>query len=108
MSVIFTGCSKNQSTQNVSEESLLFVSATCSHCANVKKFISDNGIQDKVQYREVEAFQNEENTNLFIEKSTICAIPNEDRGVPLFFDGGKCYLGEDDVISRLRTKANAK
>ena len=102
----------NQATanQNVSEsdEVILFVSSTCGHCANVKKFISDNEIQNKVQYKEIEAFTGQENTNLFNEKATICAIAYENRGVPLLFDKGKCYLGEIEVTDYFKAKAGIK
>jgi glutaredoxin len=108
IAAVFIGCGKKQTTKNVSEEPLLFVSSTCGHCANVKKFISDNEIQNKVQFKEIEAFQIQENTNLFNEKATICAIPNENRGVPLLFDSGKCYLGEVQVMDYFKTKAGIK
>lgn len=103
---IMAGCAeKPASTDTAVKEPIFFYSNTCGHCQKVKQYIADNKIKDKVSYSEVEAFSTEENLNLFNEKATACGIPEEQRGVPLIFEKGKCYVGSVEGIDYFKNKA---
>ena len=102
-----TACGdQNASTNTVgSDEVILFVSQSCGHCANVKKYISDNNLKGKVSYQEVEAWDTQEHIDLFNEKSDTCDVPKNNRGVPLLYTKDKCYSGEVEVMNYFKKAA---
>jgi predicted DCC family thiol-disulfide oxidoreductase YuxK len=79
---------------------LLFYSDSCPHCQNVEKYISENGVRQKLKFRELEVSQNQTNAQTLERKARGCGL-NTDQGVgiPLFFDGQKCYQGDTAIIS---------
>jgi len=114
---ILLGCSKKEASvgvtnQNTSSQYLLigptlFISSSCGHCANVKKFISDNDVTDKVQFAEKEVSESLVNYNTWLQAGKSCGI-TEKLGVPLLYDNGKCYMGEVEVMDYFKTKAGIK
>lgn len=87
---------------------ILFYGNGCPHCENVEKFIKDKNITSKIQFSELEVFNNDKNAKILREKARICRIDSTQIGVPFLWDGQKCFLGEDDVISFLKSKAGIK
>jgi len=109
---VFSGCAKKEETGYLNnsevEKAIFFYSDSCSHCQKVKAYIKDNAINKKVFYREVAAFANQENMNLFRQKASECGLGEYQRGVPLVYSQGKCYLGDIEVIKFFKEEASKK
>lgn len=79
---------------------ILFYSDSCSHCKNVEEYINSNGIKDKLSFQELEVSKNQANASLLQKKARQCGLdPNQGLGVPFFFDGEKCLIGDQDIIN---------
>lgn len=83
---------------------ILFYGNGCPHCANVDKFVEENGVKEKVDFRKLEIFGNKENSKLMAEKFKACGLSTESMGVPFLWDGEKCYSGDADVIEFFKQK----
>ena len=93
-------------TQNRPEGMIFFYSETCPHCKNVEKFLEENkNVTDKVEFSKLEVSENKDNGAFLVEVSTKCGISTKDIGVPLFWDGEKCTVGDVDIINLLKKKA---
>lgn len=87
---------------------VLYWGKGCPHCENVKKYIRENNLDDKLKiaYREV-YYDNGNQTKL---EETVKLCPEVDIsqgiGVPLSFDPKekKCILGDTPVIEWLKNK----
>ncbi len=81
---------------------ILFYSDTCPHCENVDRFIVENNIKDKIKFRELEVSNSKANSQLLYNKAKKCGLYIDDGiGVPFFFDGENCILGDEDIINFL-------
>ncbi|MDZ7799038.1 MAG: glutaredoxin domain-containing protein [Patescibacteria group bacterium] len=100
--IILSGCSEKAETK-VSGDIILFVSRTCGHCAKVKEYIKQNNINNLVNYREVEAYDSDENYSLFNQKADECDLSQ--RGVPMVYAGGECQIGSPNVINFFENQA---
>jgi len=90
---------------NKKPEMILFFGETCPHCKTVDSYIADNGIRAKLQFQELEVYNNPNNSQLLIQKARQCGISTTGGvGVPLFFDGKNCLQGSDSIINFLKTK----
>lgn len=84
---------------------ILFYSNSCPHCKNVEDFINTNNVKSKLKFRELEVSQNQNNANLMIAKAKICGLDtSQGLGVPFFFDGQTCLIGDVDIISFFQKK----
>ncbi len=78
---------------------ILFYSETCPHCKIVEDYIAANHIKDRYQFRELEVSQDQANAALLAKKASQCGLdPNQGLGVPFFFDGEKCLMGDQEII----------
>ncbi|MFH1366975.1 MAG: hypothetical protein ABIH38_03220 [Patescibacteria group bacterium] len=103
---IIVGCGeKSASTDTAPKEPIFFYSNDCGHCQKVEQYIADNKVDEKVEYSKVEAFSTEENYNLFNTKAAGCQIPESQRGVPMIYENGRCYVGEIEAIDFFKSKA---
>jgi len=84
---------------------ILFIGTGCPHCANVEKFVADNGIDKKVTFETREVYLNRANAALMTKRAASCGMATDQLGVPLFWDGSKCYSGDTDIIKYLREQA---
>lgn len=92
----------SQQNQNVEpgNEKILFYGDTCPHCKNVEEFMSANGTRDKLSFRELEVYRNQTNAQLLAATAKKCGLDTSAGvGVPFFFDGEKCLLGDQDIIN---------
>jgi len=81
---------------------ILFYGDTCPHCEVVEEFIAENNIKEKIQFKELEVYNNKANAQLLYKKATSCGLDVEQGvGVPFFFDGKNCLLGNKDIIDFL-------
>jgi len=75
-----------------------FHSKTCAHCAIVDQYISDNKISQKLYFVSQQLETDPEAVAFLKDVGKKCTISDADLGVPLFWDGTKCYLGDQSVI----------
>lgn len=79
---------------------ILFYGDTCPHCKNVENYIAANNIKAKFSFQELEVYNNKDNAQLLGEKATQCGLDTTNGvGVPFFFDGQKCILGDQEIIN---------
>ena len=89
---------KKQPTQ------ILFYSDTCPHCKLVEQYITDNNVRGYLAFRELEVSTNTSNSQLLGKKAAGCGINGDSIGVPLFFDGQNCLVGDSDIIKYFASK----
>lgn len=91
---------------NVPEGIILFYGEGCPHCKNVDDFISQNNIQEKVEFSNLEVWNNEGNREILRKVIQTCGIASDQVGVPLLYDGkGTCLMGDVDAINFLKNAA---
>ncbi|MFA5827999.1 MAG: hypothetical protein WC841_01370 [Candidatus Shapirobacteria bacterium] len=84
---------------------ILYWGEGCSHCENLKKYITDNKIEERLKIEYKEIWKNESNLNDL--KETIKSCPEIDPsagiGVPLVFftSEKKCILGDTPTIDKI-------
>lgn len=85
---------------------VLFSGDGCSQCTKVDTFIAANDVATKIQFVELEVFNNSFNKRVLIDKATVCGMDVQEIGVPFLWDGqGKrCVIGYLDVIDFFKTK----
>lgn len=78
---------------------ILFYSDSCPHCQNVETYINENGIKDKIRFEKKEVSQNQANATLLERKARQCNLDmTQGLGVPFFFDGQECLVGDEPII----------
>lgn len=78
---------------------ILFYSTSCPHCQIVEKYISDNNIAAKLKFQKLEISQDPVNASLLEKRARECGLDvSLGLGVPFFFDGQKCFLGDQEII----------
>ena len=98
-----------QITEATASQIILFVGDGCPHCADVESYIAQNKITDKVSFTEEEVYHNQDNAKELVEKASACGLSTNSIGIPFLWDGeggGKCVVGEDDVIAFFKSKAS--
>jgi len=81
---------------------ILFFSNSCPHCKIVEQYISDNNIDAKIKFQKLEVSQDPANAALLEKKAQACGLDvSQGLGVPFFFDGQKCFLGDQEIIAYL-------
>jgi len=79
---------------------ILFYGDGCPHCEIVDEYIANNNVKDKYQFQKLEIFNNKQNAQLMAQKTRQCGLDtSQGMGVPFFFDGQNCYLGDQDIIN---------
>jgi len=79
---------------------MLFTDERCPHCKNVEDYITQNKIKNKFNFQELQINNNPGNAKLFTQKVKQCNLISS--GVPLFFDGKNCIIGDTDIIAFLK------
>lgn len=80
---------------------LIFTSPTCPHCQAVKEFVSTNSLESKLPIKFLDLTQNQSYSNLLSQKASICQIDQKSIGIPFYFYGGKCLMGDQPIIDVL-------
>jgi hypothetical protein len=83
---------------------ILFYSDSCPHCKIVEQYISDNNVKNYLVFGQLEVSKNPANSQLLVEKATSCGISTDSLGVPFFFDGKNCFVGDQDIIKYFESK----
>jgi glutaredoxin len=97
----------NQVTGTNSNQAILFTREDCPHCQNVKKFIADNHVDQKISFQELDVKTDQTNSNLLIQKATDCKLDTNKIGVPFYWHDGQCLIGDTDIISYFNSQIAA-
>jgi len=87
---------------------ILYYSSTCPHCKNVDKYLEENDSQNSLGIAQKEVSIDEANANDFFNKAKKCNISEEEAGVPMLWDGEKCTVGDQPIISYVKEKLDEK
>lgn len=90
--------------QTKAPELILFYSNYCPHCKNVEKYISDNDLKNKITFTELEVADNQANAQILVSQAKKCGLDTNGIGVPLFYDGTNCLIGDTNIINYFATK----
>lgn len=83
---------------------ILFYSDSCPHCQNVEAYIEENGVKNMIKFEEKEVSQNKTNAALMERKATDCGLDTtQGLGVPFFFNGKECLMGDEPIINYFKT-----
>lgn len=84
---------------------IFFYGDTCPHCKNVEDYMAQNNIRARLSFQELEVYNNSKNAQLLAQTAQKCGLDtSQGIGVPLFYDGQTCILGDQDIINYLKTK----
>ena len=87
-----------------SAEMILFYSDSCPHCQNVEAYINENGISNKIKFSQKEVSRSQTNATLMERKANDCGLDTtQGLGVPFFFDGKECLVGDESIINYFKT-----
>lgn len=82
---------------------ILYYGSTCPHCKIVENYLQKNDPENKLDIRQKEVSQNQENRDEFVAKAKDCALNVSQLGVPMLWDADsqKCYVGDQPIIDFL-------
>lgn len=91
--------------KNSATNMILFFGDTCPHCKDLKEYIVKNNVKAKLNFKELEVYNNRGNAALLSAKAKSCGLDTiQGVPVPFFFDGQNCYVGSDKIEEFLATK----
>lgn len=113
--VLGAGCANIQGTTKGTEQTvmqkpvdetqdgalILYWAEGCSHCESVKAKIVNARADDKLNIIRKEAYDDEENMREFYTVAKYCQIPEYQMGVPMLWDGDKCYRGVEEIMDAI-------
>ncbi len=106
LSDMLKGMFGNEVSAQEKSDIVLYYGDGCPHCANVEKYIQENGIKNKISFEEKEVYENKENAEQMAEDASYCDIDVESFGVPFLWADGKCLMGDEDIIDFFKQKVN--
>jgi glutaredoxin len=86
------------------EGMILFYRDGCEYCENVDKYVQDNKVEEKINFQRLEVSKNSGNAQVLVQKAQACGLPTDQIGVPFFWDGSKCIVGDQDIIAFFQEK----
>lgn len=97
---------KNNSLLDIANKIIFFYGANCPFCVNVENFMTENKVEEKIQFEKKEVFYDENNANLLLKIVQKCGLPDDKIGVPMLWDGynSKCIVGDKDIINFFQEK----
>lgn len=108
--VLLSACGTTNTNQNlpVGEASIppgnfYFKSSSCAHCKVVDSYITENNVQQKVFFVTREINTDASAVALLKSIGKKCLLSDTELGVPLFWDGSNCYIGDQEVIEYFKT-----
>ena len=102
---------ENRETSEIqldNSQKVLYVSDSCPHCRNVEDFVEKNNVFEKVSFIQKEISKNIANAKELESRGASCQIPTAELGVPLFWNGEKCFLGDQEIIQYFQSQLNEK
>lgn len=108
------GCAfQNQDTQNQNAQInqddssiIFFYGEECPHCQAVEEYFSKNNVSEKVEFSQREVYHEKGNAALMAEKAKVCGIGEDELGVPMLWNEGRCLFGDVDIINFFNEKLN--
>ena len=86
-------------------KTIFFYGITCPHCAKVEEFFKENKIEEKFQFEKKEVYENKTNAKILILiAKKKCSLPENEIGVPFFWTGEKCIVGDEPIINYFKEK----
>lgn len=89
------------------EGMVLFYGEGCPHCENVKEYVTENGISDKIFFEQKEVHEGN-NMEEISYRAKQCGISKDSLVIPLLWDGSKCYMGDNDIINYFKKRLDGK
>ena len=105
MFLIGTGCQNNNSKIIKkpiiipTDHAILYHTLTCSHCIKVLNFMKQQKINQDKHIILKNPFKNKTDYNEYSQVIETCNIPLTQVGVPLLWDNGKCFRGDQAIIN---------
>lgn len=90
----------------IPEGIIFFYGEKCFYCKNVEEFISQNKIEENIDFIKLEVWNNKENQAVLMEVAKKCGIDPNNVGIPLLYDSNKCFSGDVDVIKFFQDKVS--
>src|SRR3989339_686783 len=88
-----------QRGQESASQAILFYGDGCPHCENVDEYLTANDVRSRVSFQELEVYNNKSNAQLLAKKAQACGLDSSQGiGVPFFYDGSQCYMGDQPII----------
>jgi len=108
VAVLVFNWQKNNNPQPSSgvKDMILFYGDTCPHCEALEEWIKNNNIEEKVEFSKLEVYNNQENQKILVEKATACGITTDSIGVPFFWNGADCIVGDQPIEDFLQQVIN--
>jgi glutaredoxin len=98
--LVIWGRRQNSSTVTGNTDKIFFYGDTCPHCKNVEEFMATNGTRNKLAFQELEVYNNQANAQLLGQTAKKCGLDTDAGiGVPFFYDGNKCLMGDQEIIN---------
>ena len=84
---------------------IFFYGSDCPHCKNVEEYLDGSDVRTKLSFQELEVYNNQKNAQLLAKKAQKCRLDvSQGIGVPFFFDGQNCIVGDENIINFFKTK----
>jgi len=88
---------------------VLYYRDGCVHCANVEKFMAENGVKEKIVKLEVkEGAIDRANADEMLKYAKKCQIPLSTLGFPFLWTGSSCLMGDVDIIDYFSGQIKSK
>jgi glutaredoxin-related protein len=90
------------------ENPMLFWGTTCPYCHEVIEEIGERGLDEQIDIEMLEIYENKENLDIFREKIEVCNINPNRAGVPLLYYEEECFIGPNQILSKLTQMADGE
>ena len=90
---------------NTQADVVLYWGEGCPHCENVKKFIQDSQVDQKISINQLEVYKNKVNQKAMQDAAMRCNMDiSQGLGVPLAVIDNKCLVGDTPIIDAIKQK----
>jgi glutaredoxin len=98
--------STNETADNTTSTLSLYYRADCAHCQNVDKFMQENNVTATIPVEMKEVMENIKNNNELMVRAANCGYDLSSVGVPMLYDRGTCYSGDEEIINYFKGRLN--
>ena len=96
----------NGTADNTTSTLSLYYRADCAHCQNVEKFMQENNVTATIPVEQKEVAKNIKNNNELMVRAANCGYDLKSVGVPMLYDHGTCYSGDEEIINYFKERLN--
>jgi glutaredoxin len=83
---------------------VLYYGASCPHCIALESYIAQNVVESRIVFARKEVYKDADNAQEMSERAEACGLRPTSVGVPFFWDGYRCYVGDQDIIKFFEAK----